>query len=26
MLAEKGLTEDDIATDFQELRKKSNLW
>lgn len=25
MLAEKGLTEDDIATDFQELRKQSNL-
>jgi hypothetical protein len=24
-LAEKGLTEDDIATDFQELRKQSNL-
>ncbi|TRV28767.1 MAG: prevent-host-death family protein [Microcystis wesenbergii Mw_MB_S_20031200_S109D] len=25
MLAETGLTEDDIATDFQELRKQSNL-
>ena len=24
MLAEKGLTEDDIVTDFQELRKQSN--
>jgi len=24
MLAETGLTEDDIATDFQELRKQSN--
>ena len=24
MLAEKGLTEDDIVTDFQELRTQSN--